>query len=207
MRRIIGWDIHGLESAVKVYGKINDPSADNEKWTVELKIPWFSLRECAPEECWPSKLAPDNGEVWRLNFSRVEYDVDVIENKYVKRRDDSGKDLPEHNWVWAPTGIIDIHMPEMWGYLVFTDKGEEYPLPLEDDRAKLVLRKLYYREHAFACKNGRFTDDVKMLLGELADTWDVKAYITPSLFEGVLEANGKTYHIRQDGFTWEDDEE
>lgn len=24
---------------------------------------------------------------------------------------------PEDNWVWAPTYVIDIHLPEYWGYV------------------------------------------------------------------------------------------
>jgi hypothetical protein len=60
-----------------------------------------------------------------MDFSRVEYEVDIEDNRYVKRCGADGKPLPEHNWLWAPTGVIDAHMPEMWGYLVFTENGEE----------------------------------------------------------------------------------
>jgi len=58
----------------------------------------------------------------------------VKDGKYVKR-----PDTPEHNWLWAPTGVIDAHMPEMWGYLIFTDSGEDYPLPEADEVPLLVL--------------------------------------------------------------------
>lgn len=130
VRRIIGWDIHGLESAVKIDGRLNDPAAQNTGWSLEIRIPWFSLRECGKDECYPTRFAPEPGEIWRMNFSRVEWDVDVRDDRYVKRADKAtGEPLPEHNWVWAPTGVIDIHMPEMWGYLVFTREGERYPLP------------------------------------------------------------------------------
>lgn len=204
VNRIIAWDIHGLESAVKVDGRINDPSADNKYWSLELKIPWFSLRECGVDSCWPEKFAPETGDIWRLNFSRVEYDVEVEDGKYVKKCGPDGKTLPEHNWVWAPTGVIDIHMPEMWGYLVFTEAGESYPLP-DTDEAKLVLRRLYYREHAYACREGKYTADTKLLLGDEAEKWGVEAYVTPAMFEGILEYKGRKFHIRQDGYLWEED--
>ena len=140
VRRIIGWDIHGLESAVKIDGRLNDPAAQNTGWSLEIRIPWFSLRECGKDECYPTRFAPKPGEIWRMNFSRVEWDVDVRDGRYVKRADKAtGEPLPEHNWVWAPTGVIDIHMPEMWGYLVFTRVGERFPLP-RADTAKLLLR-------------------------------------------------------------------
>ncbi|MBO5253676.1 MAG: carbohydrate-binding family 9-like protein, partial [Clostridia bacterium] len=204
VRRIIGWDIQGLESAVKIDGKLNDPTADNKRWTIELKIPWFSLRECGEDECYPTHFAPDAGEIWRLNFSRVEYEVTTENGRYEKVKDEkTGQPLPEHNWVWAPTGVIDIHMPEMWGYLIFTEQGEDYPLPPED-KVKLHLRKLYYREHAYSMKTGCFTEDVERLLGEEAGLYNIKAYTTPSMFEGIAEFNGDTWHIRQDGYVWKE---
>ena len=206
VRRIIGWDIHGLESAVKIDGELNNPAADNRGWSLELKIPWFSLRECGRDEVYPRHLAPDPGEVWRLNFSRVEYHVDVIDNRYVKRKNpQTGANLPEENWVWAPTGVIDIHMPEMWGYLTFTEDGEAWPLPLEEDAVKLALRRLYYREHAYLNAHERFTADAAALLGEEAAKYGIRAYVTPSMFEGIARWNGQVWHIRQDGYVWRDD--
>ena len=141
-----------------------------------------------------------------MDFSRVEYEVDVVDGRYVKRCDPAtGKPLPEHNWLWAPTGVIDIHMPEMWGYLTFTKAGEAYPLPLEEDAVKLALRRLYYREHAFLYEHERFTDDAAALLGEEAAKYDIRAYVTPSMFEGIAHWNGQAWHIRQDGYVWRDD--
>ncbi|MBQ8954898.1 MAG: carbohydrate-binding family 9-like protein [Clostridia bacterium] len=204
-RRIISWDIRGLESAVKIDGRLNDPAADNKCWTLELKLPWYSFRECQVDKVKPEPLAPSVGETWRLDFSRVEYEVDVVDGAYVKRKDESGKTLPEHNWLWAPTGVIDAHMPEMWGYLVFTENGEEHPLPAADG-AKWVLRKLYYREHAHACRTGAFTTDVKALLGDEAAAYGVRAYVTPSLFEATLTFEGDEWHIDQDGYIWKNDD-
>ena len=198
VRRILSWDILGLEHAVKIDGKLNDPSADNRCWCVELKIPWFSLRECGVDECYPTKFAPKAGEIWRMDFSRVEYEVDVIENRYVKR-----PNLPEHNWLWAPTGVIDAHMPEMWGYLVFTEAGESYPLPAADE-AKWLLRRLYYKEHIYSCEHHCFTADAKALLGDEADA--LRVYITPTLFEGILPFGETEWHIDQDGYIWEGDQ-
>lgn len=205
VRRIIAWDIRGLESAVKIDGELNNPSADNKGWSIELKIPWFSLRECGEDQCYPVHFAPDPGEIWRLNFSRVEYHVDIEDNRYVKRKGPDGNTLPEQNWVWAPTGVIDIHMPEMWGYLVFTENGEEYPLPLAEDDVKLALRRLYYREHAYCCKEGCFCDDASVLVKEDVEKYGVRVFTTPSMFEGIACHGDAVWHIRQDGFVWRDD--
>ena len=97
VRRIIGWDIHGLESAVKIDGRLNDPAAQNTGWSLEIRIPWFSLRECGKDECHPTRFAPEPGEIWRMNFSRVEWDVDVRDGRHVQRADKAtGEPLPEH---------------------------------------------------------------------------------------------------------------
>ena len=49
-----------------------------------------------------------------MNFSRVEWLTEIIDGKYVKV---PGK--PEDNWVWSPQGLIDMHVPENWGYVRF----------------------------------------------------------------------------------------
>ncbi len=205
VRRIISWDVHGLESAVKIYGELNNPFADNRYWSVEIKLPWFSLRECPKDSCWPTHFTPFPGEIWRMDFSRVEYDVDIVDGKYQKKTDTDGRPLPEHNWLWAPTGVIDAHMPEMWGYLIFTKEGETYPLP-EADGVKWILRKLYYREHAYACKQGTFCSDPVTLLGIEAEQNHVEIYVTPSMFEGIIRTNSEIWHIDQDGYVWKGDE-
>ena len=57
---------------------------------------------------------PAAGDEWRLNFSRVEWLTDIFGGKYVKV-----PDKREDNWVWSPQGLIDMHVPEHWGYVQF----------------------------------------------------------------------------------------
>ncbi|HNQ38762.1 MAG TPA: carbohydrate-binding family 9-like protein, partial [Prolixibacteraceae bacterium] len=62
------------------------------------------------------------GDTWRLNFSRVQWDRETVGGKYVKKADPlTGKPLPEHNWVWAPQGVINMHIPEKWGMMEFME--------------------------------------------------------------------------------------
>jgi len=201
--RIIGWDVRGLRSAAHVEGALNDPSADNRFWSAELLIPWLPLRECEPDEVLPGRLAPETGECWRLNFSRVEYQADVVGGHYVKRKDNNGKPLPEYNWVWAPTGVIDIHMPEMWGYLVFGDADTAF-IPPENEDIRWALRKLYYRQRNYGAAHGHYTEDFALLRG--ADEWPVipRIDVTPSMFEISMPAPQGRIYIRQDGYLWED---
>ena len=166
-RPLNGWDIHGLRSAVKVDGEINNPDAQNKRWMVEVVMPFAALYEMAQE-----KRPPKAGEYYRVNFSRVQWDVDVIDGKYVKRTDEEGRVLPENNWVWAPTGVINIHYPELWGFVFFTEGSEEYKIPAAE-YVSWELRKLYYYEHVYCDSHGRFTEDIEALAAghSGADAW------------------------------------
>lgn len=105
------WNIAGLETAVKLDGTLNDPSDTDRGWTVELAIPFAALN--AHTE---SPAAPAAGDRWLLNFSRVQWDLLVEDGAYVKER---GR--PEHNWVWSPQGVVDMHLPLRWGWLEFAE--------------------------------------------------------------------------------------
>ena len=157
-----GYDIHGLRTAVAVKGSINRPDGKNTGWSAEVVIPFRAITECLP-----GKRAPKAGEYFRMNFSRVQWTVDKEDGCYRKRTDPvTGNPLPEDNWVWAPTGVINIHYPELWGFVFFTDGQEEVgragSIP-EDERRKWELRKLYYAQQLYRDENGRYTDDFTAL--------------------------------------------
>lgn len=120
------WDIGGLKSAVHIDGTLNDPSDEDEKWTVELVFPWKMLKEAARPN-----LRPKDGEQWRINFSRVHWKIKVENGVYVKGIDPkTGKTFPEYNWVWSEQGKIDMHQPETWGYVQFSEaKAGEKAIP------------------------------------------------------------------------------
>lgn len=147
-RPLNGWDIHGLQSAVHVEGEINNPSAKSSYWSVEVVIPFKALMEMSAR-----KAAPVAGDYYRVNFSRVQWPVDVVDNTYVKRKG------PEENWVWAPTGVINIHYPELWGFVFFADGNQEYTIP-EEERLSWELRRLYYYEHRYYEIHGTFTESI-----------------------------------------------
>jgi hypothetical protein len=113
-----GWDIAGLETAVKAQGTLNDPSDVDKGWSVEMAIPWKALAEYAHKPA-----PPGDGDQWRVNFSRVEWRHEIVDGKYSKK-----PKTRQDNWVWSPHGAVNMHLPEKWGYVRFTmveaGKGE-----------------------------------------------------------------------------------
>jgi hypothetical protein len=151
------FDIKGLETAVKIDGEINNPRANNRKWSVEVKMPFESLGECAGP-------LPKAGQFWRMNFSRVQWlvDVDSEQNCYKKRiNPQTGRSYPEDNWVWSPTGLVNIHYPELWGFVFFCSGDESYTVP-PDEFLKWRMRRVYYRLHGIFDETGRFSVDAPL---------------------------------------------
>jgi hypothetical protein len=103
------WDLKGLKTAVQVNGTLNDPSDVDAGWSVELALPWSSLAQYAHRPA-----PPGEGDTWRMNFSRVEWQHRVVDGRYEKV-----PDVPEDNWVWSPQGEIDMHIPGRWGSVQF----------------------------------------------------------------------------------------
>ena len=115
-----GWDCTGLKTAIAVDGSVNDPSDRDGGWTLEWAIPFASLVPPAkrmnnegPERA-RGGVAPRPWETWRVNFSRVQWQLDVEDGAYVKR-----PNTPEDNWTWSPQWEINMHVPQHWGYVRF----------------------------------------------------------------------------------------
>lgn len=188
-----GYDIEGLQTAVSIDGCINDPTASNKSWSAEIVIPFTSITECLPD-----KHAPVNGEFYRLNFSRVHWKTDVIEGRYQKRTDPAtGEFLPEDNWVLAPTGVINIHYPELWAYIFFieTPKDEVSCNIPEDEYRKWELRKLYYAQNIYLDLNGCYTTELKELTSILETYSPSPINRCVKSFPYLIETTSHTFEI------------
>lgn len=111
------WDFKGIETEVRLEGTLNDPTDEDTGWAAAFKLPWRSLKEVAGSLNFP----PQPGDRWKLNLSRVQWDLEVRDGRYHKV-----PNTPEHNWVWSPMGEIDMHIPERWGWLEFVS-ATPYP--------------------------------------------------------------------------------
>jgi hypothetical protein len=202
---IHAWDIQGLKTKVVVDGTINHPGDRDKGWTVEIAMPLEILKEAVP-----GKTPPSAGDQWRLNFSRVEYRVVPKDGAYAKAADPkTGKPLPEDNWTWAPQGLINVHYPEMWGYLQYSERnvgeGKDEFAERPEEAAKWALRQVYYKEKTYFLNHGAYTDKLADLgLGEMKVAgykWPPDIKTTWDLWEAVLESeDGKaTVSITDDG--------
>ena len=77
---ILGCNLPGLKSAVHVRGTMNDPSNEDEGWSVEIAFPWKELVKYHKSVASP----PVAGDVWKINFSRVQWEHEVVDGKYVR---------------------------------------------------------------------------------------------------------------------------
>ncbi|MCY9514269.1 carbohydrate-binding family 9-like protein [Paenibacillus apiarius] len=196
---INSWDIRGIKTAVHIDGEVNNPDADNRGWSVEVAMPWSVLKECAPEG-----RKPHHGEYWRINFSRVEWKTEVKDGKYVKTvNPETNTPYPEDNWVWSPQGIINMHYPELWGFVQFANEPMEFEMP-KDELIKWELRKLYYRERQHYAAHGCYCNDFAVLKHD--DAWGIDPIIetTGGLFQiSARSHDGQGWiRIRDDGKVW-----
>ena len=205
---INSWNIGGLKKGIKIFGTINNPSDTDDKWTVELALPWEVLKEAAS-----GKRPPQSGEQWRINFSRVNWQLETKGSDYIKKiNENTGSPIPEYKWVWSPQGVIAMHRPETWGYVQFADRAQnpDHAVFIEnrDESIKWALRQLYYRQHAYFENNRSFTadpillkvTDINLENMEFHPLIIVSAYlfeITQTSFDG-----SSVWHIQTYGRVW-----
>ncbi|WP_114938997.1 carbohydrate-binding family 9-like protein [Mucilaginibacter endophyticus] len=197
---VTGWDTHGLRSAVKVQGTLNSPSDTDKGWTVEMAIPFKAIAGGF------NRAKIKDGTMWRINFSRVEYDTKVQNGKYVKLQDNNGKDLPEHNWVWSNQGLINMHYPERWGYLLFTERDDaKFEMPYSEEQKK-HLWLVYYKQKQWFKDHHEYLSSLKDLGIEnkvtvTGNANELKLEATPHQFIAYITdtKTNATYSIDQDG--------
>ena len=192
------WDIPGLITKVHVDGTINNPSDKDRGWSVEIAIPWIAF-----SGNFRSNNYPKDGEDWKVNFSRVHWETDIVNGKYVK------KDKPEFNWVWSPQGLISMHMPERWGLVRFKEKRRKEKnnfFTSSIDNARWAIRQIYYYQGNYFLKNNRYATSADELgLGKSPVKniyWDPQIFITPSGWEASITNNENKIIIRKDGKVW-----
>lgn len=197
------WNLNQLQSAVHIEGSLNDPGDIDSLWTVEMAIPLKPLIELKNRP----KSLPKEGEQWSINFSRVQWEHELIDEAYKKKRKD-GKLLRESNWVWTPQLTINMHQPEHWGTLQFTEKESWKEVEYNADEQLMVKQCLYalFRETNFgSLKDLKETDfgHREILNLQYSDTGSYQAHFNKTKLGYEFEINkpldSSSYLINQEG--------
>lgn len=156
-RGLSSWDILGLKKAVAINGTLNNPADRDIGWNIELAIPFSSLG------VWRNTIKA--GTIWRMNFSRVQWQLEVSNGTYTRKKDkDSGKLLPERYTVWSPQGIVNLHYPERYGYVMFADSiSSKGFLSESTENLKQTLWKYYYLQQQYRRDNGKYANTMDQL--------------------------------------------
>lgn len=192
-----GWNVDGLRAEVALTGTLNQPGDRDRGWSVELAIPWSAFADSAGV-----RVPPKAGDQWRVNFSRVEWDRDTVAGAYRVRRDAvTGKPAPEHNWVWSPQRVVNMHLPELWGVVQFG--GAPLRRDRANDAARWALRRIYYAERDFFEAHGAYSSD-RAALGMAHLPAGLELRLTPDGWEARLPATltRNPWRIRADGLIW-----
>eukprot|EP01117_Protostelium_nocturnum_P018874 TRINITY_DN7996_c0_g1_i1.p1 TRINITY_DN7996_c0_g1~~TRINITY_DN7996_c0_g1_i1.p1 ORF type:complete len:380 (-),score=96.65 TRINITY_DN7996_c0_g1_i1:38-1177(-) len=204
-----------LMSGVWLNGTLNDPKDVDCCWTVEIALPYDKLRQFADKP-----IPPKNKDQWRINFSRVEWRYKVVNGKYVKI-----PNVPEDNWVWSPQQVIDMHQPERWGFLQYsegTPGQEKFEFRKAEYEIQQVLswvyraQKNYFATHkiyashfsqldismeSFNPKKGASPIDSSIRLGEIILD-DVFGFDVSVVHHKNVNGREKMWHMRNDSKQW-----
>lgn len=205
------WEFAGIKSAIHVEGSLNDPEDTDRYWSLEVFIPWSSVYQVMGKED-----KPEEGQQMRVNFLRVQWPIEVKDGNYVKIPKPGEDKIHEHNWAWAPTGSINIHLPEYWGYVQFTNRiagaGETGFQKNPEEDIKWKLRQLYYRQREYRQAYDEYSSSPANLKAEeifpAGQLRKLTIQTTPSLYEIIYTIDDSfSWHIRQDGLVWKEKKE
>jgi hypothetical protein len=200
---MFAYNTPGMKTAINIQGTLNNPNDIDKGWTVEMFIPFMAVTMGNVAK------VPADGEFWRIDFSRVEWNVEVKDGKYVKLKGANGRNLPEHNWVWSPQGVINMHFPERWGYLFFSKPDAikdpvNYSIPYSEKQKK-HLWLVYYLQKEYFQKYKTYAKDLKDLgINETVfkvDTKDNKLWMeaTGRQFMVYIKADEHTFSVNDEG--------
>jgi hypothetical protein len=195
------WDLDSLKSAIKIYGTLNNPNDTDSCWSIEIAIPIERAMELKNNK---GKI-PSEGEQWKVNFLRVEWDYDLIDGNYDRKKED-GKYLPEYNWAWSSQGEVNMHQPEKWGIIQFTNKQKNNSIKFIEDK------DFIYKQTAYALFRKTLEGELKDLLENKtgftknitakSDTETINNVFTktPDGFQYQVFGQKKSYIINQNGY-------
>ena len=148
-------NLPGLRSAVYVDGTLNASHDTDRSWSLEVAFPLAELAR------YNGGRQPESGDHWRMGFSRVQWQHRLTETGDYEKVPDTR----ENNWVWSPQGIIDMHRPERWGFVQFTDAapGTAAFEPDPTLAARDLLMEVYHAQKLYHDAHDRWASTLDAL--------------------------------------------
>ena len=205
-KAVTSWNMDGLLTSVGRFGTINDPADIDSCWTIEFALPWKDLLEFTDHG-----RKPIDGEQWKINFSRVQWQLEINDGRYIKKiNPETNKPYAEYNWVWSPQGVIDMHQPETWGMVQFSEievgKGQAEFIIDVSENCKWELRKLYDAQRKYFSDFQRYSYDLNDLQDQLELQLDnaIEIWENDDDYIGIINCDqtDQQWRIRSDGFVW-----
>lgn len=189
---MVQWDCPGLKTAIHCEGTLNKSKDTDKYWSVEMAIPRQALTLNYNN---PLKA----GNCWRINFSRVQW---------LKEKG------PEENWVWSPTGRIDMHMPDRWGYLYFADQKvgaakQKLTYPYNQAIYKLLWAMFYAQQDHYGKQHSYLRAKENFFLTDrewegLPQGTDIAVEATQKAYQIIITdpMEGMRYVVNNEGRFW-----
>ena len=201
---ITNWYIDGLKKGISICGTLNEPGDKDSCWIVELALPWETFNELSSVN-----IPPKDNDQWRINFLRVEWMSEVINRNYIKKVNPLAQKPIVNFWSWSPQGIVNMHYPEMWGFVQFSNElvGKENIsfIKRKEEQAKWFLRQIYYAERNYFEKEKKYCKDLSVLGIKYSpfDGYSANPIIefTPTTFQAYIVSDDqiKKVIIQNDG--------
>ena len=197
----IAWNAPGVKIATHINGTLNDDSDIDQGWSVELAIPQRAVAH-------NFEVPLMAGNYWRLGFSRVEWQTQNVNGKTERKQNEAGEFLPEYNWTCPATGKINMHMPERWNYLYFSNKPagtDSFRYPANHNIEKLLWAMFYAQGEQFESTETYFNRLEQFGLSKedlalLPDDAEIALEATTRKFEiTVTKTDGSTVSIDECG--------
>ena len=193
-----GWDCKGLLLGIDIQGTINNPTDKDTAWVVEMAIPLKSISDLVHK-----RYLPKAGDQWKINFSRVQWDTKIENGEYIKLK------KPEHNWVWSPQWAINMHKPEYWGYLQFSDteigKGKEDFIPDPHWIEKMQLMAIFEAQRKYRSNEKSYTPKISELaLPDYVEANSIVMEATSRQFTAWIKLKNTTLFVDNTGRLWQE---
>ena len=187
------YEVYGQRTAARlVEGSLNQSGDQRTVWTVEIALSHRDTLNRLRQQSHAGMMMPKEGDLWRINFSRVEK-KGTLNWTWQKQR------------VWDPTlrkhcGKVDMHMPDAWGYIRFGPANNMNALIGQVPQEmiangngvdilwpqRIAGMNVYYAQRRFHDENGMYAKNVKDLIQYLDE-----GIMKPFMDEIILTTNSE----------------